>query len=114
MSLALGVPYPQLQIMINSRQFAEYVAFWTHHEPLESDRADMRSASIEATVANISRMFQKKAGRVYKIKDFLFDFLPKQRRDTTGRELKIKMTVWKSLYDDKRRADAEKKASKKQ
>lgn len=88
-----------LQRMITSKQFSEYRVFFKQFEPLESDRADIRAASIEQTVSNLARMWQKRPGRAYKISDFLLDFKPKTK--VSWQELKMKFTFWKTARESK-------------
>ena len=80
---------------INSREFGEWVAY-EEFAPGDPERADLRTALIACTMANVMR---GKKGRPFQIKDFLLKFdLPVRK---TMEDVKVKLLQWKASVNKK-------------
>ena len=60
----------EAQRRINSDEFGWWMAY-DRIEPFGEERADLRIAQLCALIANINR---SKKCKIYKVKDFMFDF----------------------------------------
>lgn len=68
--MALGMTVAELHQRVDAREFAEWMAF-DRIEPFGDRRADLRSATVAATIANCHR--GRSSSRIYP-RDFMPDF----------------------------------------
>lgn len=84
----LGCSVRQAQAQINSREYAEWLAF-DRLSPIGGERADYHAAQIVSAVLNVNRGRRQKA---ISIPDCLLHWGPKAKR--TWQEIKARMTGW--------------------
>ncbi len=91
----MGKPVARLLSEISSRELTEWIEY-AKLEPFGEERADLRSAIVAATVANVNRGKKQKP---FKPSDFMVDFASDRtaRKQTTEEMIAIAEAVTAAL-----------------
>jgi len=93
----MGIPVGILQRQISSREFTEWVAYYSL-EPTPIQRSDVQTALICQT---IQASTAGRKGRKPQLKDFLLKFESPFKKP--AQDLKEKLLAWKSAYQGGKR-----------
>ena len=84
----------ELQLRLNSREFAEWLAYY-NLEPWGEERADLRAGIIAATVANAA---PGRRGRTFQPKDFM-PFTGERAQRQSTQEVEARIRLWVAAHN---------------
>jgi hypothetical protein len=94
LAIALGMTLKEVQSRVDSAEFSRWQAYYKV-EPFGEERADMRSAVIASTLANIHRG----KGKAYTLNDFMIDFSGKEKK--SAKEMSDIFSLFAGVHNKK-------------